>query len=115
MVTLSERTIQDLPDKILIEIFSLLDRNTFLVIAMVCKRWNLVIQNNMEFFENFFADDFEEQEEDHDGKQEVDEVYQMKKISTNQGNKKTNFVASLVCRGSIFWKHTIEITSYHHS
>lgn len=58
----THKTIQDLPDKILIEIFSHLDADTFIQITSVCKKWNELIETNMDYFSSLFAD-LEEQEE----------------------------------------------------
>jgi len=56
------KTIHDLPDKILIEIFSHLDAESFMQITSVCKKWNELIETNMDYFSSLFAD-LEEQEE----------------------------------------------------
>jgi hypothetical protein len=50
----------ELPDKVVFEILSHLDQDSFLTCAGVCKRWNSVIENNLDFFTNLFAEDYVE-------------------------------------------------------
>jgi len=52
-----------LPDKIIFEIFTHLDYDSFLNASTVCLRWNKIIEENIEFFTSFFADGEEEGEE----------------------------------------------------
>ena len=48
----------DFPDKVIFEIFSHLDQDSFLTCAGICKRWNSVIETNLDFFTNLFAEDY---------------------------------------------------------
>src|SRR5689334_3615222 len=41
-------TFEDLSDKLILEIFIHLDQETFLQIAMVCKRWNQIVEDNID-------------------------------------------------------------------
>ncbi len=50
----------DFPDKVIFEILSHLDQDSFLACAEVCKRWNSVIETNLDFFTNLFAEDYVE-------------------------------------------------------
>ena len=50
-------TIYDIPDKLLFEIFTHLDQQTFLVASEVCHLWNNVIEKNLDFFVSWFAED----------------------------------------------------------
>jgi len=66
-----------LPDKIIFEIFTHLDYESFLNASAVCVRWNKVIEENIEFFTSFFEDENEEEVEEENGigtKRKADEM-----------------------------------------
>lgn len=52
-----------LPDSIIFKIFTFLDYNSFLISSMVCKKWNRIIADNIDFFSSFFVDNEEEGKE----------------------------------------------------
>jgi hypothetical protein len=54
--------IDDFPDKVIFEILSHLDKDSFLAAAEVCMKWNRVISENIEFFSSYFQDEDDEQE-----------------------------------------------------
>jgi hypothetical protein len=84
------KTIQDLPDKLLIEIFSHLDSESFFQLVSVCKRWNEVIENNMDYFSSFFADVEEAEEELRKGKtSEIDDDLDDLPRKSNNNNTST--------------------------
>jgi hypothetical protein len=53
----------NLPDKIIVEIFTHLDTDSFLQAATVCTRWNKIIEDNIEFLSSWFAEDEDQEEE----------------------------------------------------
>jgi len=55
---------EQLSDKIIFEIFTHLDYDSFLNASTVCLRWNKIIEDNIDFFTSFFADEDEEGEEE---------------------------------------------------
>jgi len=58
------KSILDLPDKILVDIFTYLDTASFLEASSVCLRWNRVIDENLEFLSSWFAEEQEEKVEE---------------------------------------------------
>jgi len=68
-------TMNELPDDVLLNIFSFLDEDSFLKTLMVCKKWNELVQKNIVFFEEWFAKRDETEEED-DGEEPVEEDHQ---------------------------------------
>jgi len=49
-----------LPNSVIFQILTFLDRDSFLKASTVCRRWNVVISENIEFFASFFEDENEE-------------------------------------------------------
>jgi len=49
--------LNDLPNNLLFEIFTYLDQDSFLIASTVCLKWNQIIQENLDFFTSFFAED----------------------------------------------------------
>jgi len=45
-----------LPDKLIFEIFTHLDQESFLIASTVCKRWNIIISENIDFFSTFYGE-----------------------------------------------------------
>eukprot|EP01119_Soliformovum_irregulare_P004808 TRINITY_DN15928_c0_g1_i2.p1 TRINITY_DN15928_c0_g1~~TRINITY_DN15928_c0_g1_i2.p1 ORF type:complete len:167 (-),score=38.80 TRINITY_DN15928_c0_g1_i2:413-877(-) len=67
-----------LPDKIVFRILSNLDYDSFLFASEVCRQWNKVIEDNIDFFSSYFGgEDGEEQEE-------APEVQQMSKTEEDE-------------------------------
>jgi len=58
--------INDLPEKVLFNIFAFLDKDSFLSAVEVCNLWNKVISDNIDFFTSYFAEDGEDEEENGD-------------------------------------------------
>ncbi len=58
----SVSNINELPQKILFEIFTHLDQTSFLNASAVCLLWNKVIEDNLDFFTSFFGDEDDDEE-----------------------------------------------------
>lgn len=56
-------SIDQLSDKLIFEIMTHLDYESFLQASTVCVQWNRVIEENIDFFSSFFADGEDEEEE----------------------------------------------------
>jgi len=61
-------TIDDLSDKLLYEVFTHLDYESFLAASQVQQRWNRIVAENIDFFSSYFIGD--DEEKDADGKEE---------------------------------------------
>jgi len=48
--------ILELPDKLILEIFLHLDQATFLIVAGICKRWNKIVEDNIDLLSSWFAE-----------------------------------------------------------
>jgi hypothetical protein len=55
--------INDLPEKVLFNIFTFLDQEAFMSAVEVCNLWNKVISDNIDFFTSYFAEEGEDEED----------------------------------------------------
>eukprot|EP01102_Stenamoeba_stenopodia_P013138 TRINITY_DN4214_c1_g1_i1.p1 TRINITY_DN4214_c1_g1~~TRINITY_DN4214_c1_g1_i1.p1 ORF type:complete len:313 (-),score=88.79 TRINITY_DN4214_c1_g1_i1:221-1159(-) len=68
--------INQLPDSILLNVFSFLDEESFLKTLMVCKKWNELVQKNIVFFEEWFAEKDQNDDDDGDDEEPIEEDHQ---------------------------------------
>jgi hypothetical protein len=100
--------IHRIPEKVLVNVMSFLDVDTFLQVLSVCKRWNDVVQRNIVFFEEWFAggEDEEDNDDNEDGekasttneedrvskpKKEDEEIKKVEEVEKKEKKSKKSF------------------------